>query len=243
MSMKSIYSRFYWRVGFKSHLYDLLLPKAYLDSFKRLAPYINPRKDCVLLDAGCGSGTFLNHINLNSESTYIGIDLLMSGISNVRIKNKINSLLNRTYFVLSDISKSLPMRSQSVDIIVAHFSLYTIDTGKRRFIFKEFRRLLKKRGTLILVEPSTNYCAKRIIADSIQLVLNNEGKFISLVKKWFFYPFTYHFGLKFIESQLKNGVWRSIDIAELCDEVCANGYTVKLAEQVYADSATLIIAS
>jgi len=97
------------------------------------------------------------------------------------------------------------MRSQSVDIIIAHFSLYTIDTGKRKFIFKEFRRLLKKDGTLILVEPSKEYSAKRIIADSIKLVLCNEGKFISLVKKWFFYPFTYHFGLKFIESQLKRG--------------------------------------
>jgi len=135
------------------------------------------------------------------------------------------------------------MRSQSVDIIIAHFSLYTIDTGKRKFIFKEFRRLLKKDGTLILVEPSKEYSAKRIIADSIKLVLCNEGKFISLVKKWFFYPFTYHFGLKFIESQLKKGVWRAVNSAELCDEVRANGYTVNSAEQVYADSATLIIAS
>jgi hypothetical protein len=121
--------------------------------------------------------------------------------------------------------------------------LYTIDTGKRKFIFKEFRRLLKKGGTLILVEPSTEYSAKRIIADSIKLVLTNEGKFISLVKKWFVYPFTYHFGLKFIESQLKKGVWRAVNSAALCDEVRSNGYTVNSAEQVYADSATLIIAS
>jgi len=241
--MKTIYSRFYWQVGFKTHLYDLLLPQAYSDSFKRLAKFIDTSKNHVLLDAGCGSGTLLNHINLNSGSTYIGVDLLMSGVSNTRIKRTLNSLLNRTYFVLSDISKSLPMRGQSVDIIVAHFSLYTIDTGKRKFIFKEFRRLLKKGGTLILVEPSAEYSAKRIIADSIKLVLTNEGKFISLVKKWFVYPFTYHFGLKFIESQLKKGVWRAVNSAELCDEVRSNGYTVNSAEQVYADSATLIIAS
>ena len=135
------------------------------------------------------------------------------------------------------------MRNQSVDIIVAHFSLYTIDIRKRKFIFKEFRRLLRKGGTLILVEPSTEYSAKRIIAHSIKLVLHNEGKFTSLIKKWFFYPFTYHFGLKFIESQLKNGIWRAVDSAELCDEVCANGYTVNSVEKVYADSATLITAS
>ena len=241
--MQSIYSQFYWKVGFKSHLYDLLLPQAYLDSFKKLSTFIDAGKDIVLLDAGCGSGAILNYINLNHGSTYIGVDLLLSGVSNKGIKRTFKSLFNRTYFVLSDISKSLPMRSQSVDIIVAHFSLYTIDTGKRKFIFKEFRRLLKKDGTLILVEPSREYSARRIIADSIELVLHNEGKFISIVKKWFYYPFTYHLGLKFIESQLKKGVWHSINSTELCDEVRTNGYTINSAEQVYADSATLIIAS
>ena len=96
MSMQSIYSRFYWRIGFKSHLYDLLLPQAYLDSFKRISTFIDTSKDHVLLDAGCGSGTLLNHINLNCKSTYIGVDLLMSGVSNARIKRKLNNLLSKT---------------------------------------------------------------------------------------------------------------------------------------------------
>ena len=98
-----------------------------------MSTFIDANKDHVLLDSGCDSGIFFNHINLYSESTYIDVDLLMSGVSNERIKKIFNSPLNRTYFVLSDISKSLPIPGQSVDIIVAHFSLYTIDTGKRRF--------------------------------------------------------------------------------------------------------------
>jgi SAM-dependent methyltransferase len=241
--MKKIYSRFYWQAGFKSHLYDLLLPQAYSDSFKRLSKFIDADKDIVLLDAGCGSGTLLNHTNLNRESTYIGVDLLLSGVSNTRIKKKFNSLTKRTYFLLSDISKHLPIRGQSVDIIVAHFSLYTIDTRKRKFIYKEFRRLLRKGGTLILVEPSTEYSAKRIISDSIKSVRFNEGEIASFIKKWFFYPFTYHLGLKFIESQLKSGIWRAVASVDLYDEVCANGYKVNSVEQVYADSATLITAN
>jgi SAM-dependent methyltransferase len=241
--MKTVYSRFYSQIGFKTHLYDLLLPQAYSDSFKRLAKFIHTDQDCVFLDAGCGSGIILNHINLNSRSTYIGVDLLLSGVKEDQIKRRFKNLFNRAYFVLSDISKSLPIRNQSVDIIVAHFSLYTIDTRKRKFIYKEFRRLLKKGGTFILVEPSTEYSAKRIITHSIKLLSNNEGKSISLVKKWFFYPFTYHFGLKFIESQLKSGVWSAVGSTKLCEEVRANGYTVNSVEQVYADSATLITAN
>ena len=93
-----------------------------------------------------------------------------------------------------------------------------------------------------MVEPSTEYSAKRIIAHSIKLALHAEGEFTSLIKKWFCYPFTYYFGLKFIESQLKKGIWRAVDCAELCNEVRANCYTVNSVEQVYADSATLITA-
>ena len=48
--MKTIYSRFYWQVGFKTHLYDLLLPQAYSDSFKKLAESIHTDQDYVLLD-------------------------------------------------------------------------------------------------------------------------------------------------------------------------------------------------
>ena len=96
--MRTIYSRFYWQVGFKTHLYDLLLPQAYSDSFKRLAKSIHTDKDYVLFDAGCGSGVFLNYINLSNRSTYMGVDLLMSGVSNARTKRRFKNLLNRAYF-------------------------------------------------------------------------------------------------------------------------------------------------
>ena len=68
--MQSIYSQFYWKVGFKSHLSDFLLPQAYSDSFKRLSKFIDADKGIVLLDVGCGSGTLLNYINWNRGSTY-----------------------------------------------------------------------------------------------------------------------------------------------------------------------------
>ena len=58
-----------------------------------------------------------------------------------------------------------------------------------------------------------------------------------------FYPFTYDFGLKFIEFQLKNGIWSAVDSTKLCEEVLANGYTVNSVEQVYAGSAILITAN
>ena len=71
----------------------------------------------------------------------------------------------------------------------------------------------------------------------------NKGMTEVWIKKWILYPLAYQFGVKFIERQLKNGVWRSSSAEELCDEIGSNGYEVKHVESVYADSATLVISA
>ena len=75
------------------------------------------------------------------------MDLLFEGLVGVRIKAEIENISNRVYLVQSDLTQSIPMASSSVDVIIAHFSLYTMDHDKQGFIFKEFLRLLRKRGT------------------------------------------------------------------------------------------------
>ena len=95
---------------------------------------------------------------------------------------------------------------------------------------------------LALVEPSSEYSAERIIEKSNCMISVNEGLTEAWIKKWFFYPLTYYIGLKFIERQLKDGVWQTSSGEELCNEIRLNGYEVEYVESVYANSATLIIA-
>ena len=122
--------------------------------------------------------------------------------------------------------------------------LYTqLILEKENLFLKNFVAYLGREELLFWLNHQRNIPRNALSRIALNWFCINEGKFTSLIKKWFFYPFTYHFGLKFIESQLKNGIWRAVDSAELCDEVRANGYTVNSVEPVYAGSATLITAS
>ena len=78
--VKSIYSK-YWEWGFKSRLYDLLTPQAYLESLERTAHYCDLKTGQVLLDAGCGSGSLIPFLakNLKGGGRYLGMDRLDSG--------------------------------------------------------------------------------------------------------------------------------------------------------------------
>jgi len=237
-----IYSHFYWRIGFKSRLYDLLMPEVYLDSMRRIVEWVPTSPNAILLDAGCGSGLIIKYLkSIKFVGTYIGLDILLDALINTRKKAGLENILDRVYLAQSDLTQSIPLSDKSVDTIIAHFSLYTIRPDKRSYILKEFRRLLRRGGILVLVEPSPEYSAKRIIKKSKRMISFDDGITKTWIKKWILYPLTYQFGLKFIERQLKNSVWRASSGKELCDEMSLNGYKVKNVESVYANSATLII--
>ncbi len=72
--IKSIYSK-YWEWGFKSRLYNLLSPQAYLDSLQRAANYCDLKAGQMVLDAGCGSGLLIPFLakDLENGGRYLGM--------------------------------------------------------------------------------------------------------------------------------------------------------------------------
>jgi SAM-dependent methyltransferase len=152
------------------------------------------------------------------------------------------NVASRVGLVQSDLTQPFPFAPDVADVIVAHFSLYTIELGKRERALRQFCTLLRPGGTLVVVEPSPEYDALRIINESFSKVRERSGVFRSRLKKWLVYPLTYRFGLKFIERQLKNNSWHASSRADLCEEVCQAGFEVKHIEPVYAGSANLLMA-
>ena len=98
----------------------------------------------------------------------------------------------------------MPLKRESVDIIAAHFSLYTIaDRERRKKIMSGLIQILKPRGLMVIVNPSLEYSAKKIIRESVQRVQEHKGVVSAWAKKLFLYPLTTCLGLNFIEKQLK----------------------------------------
>ncbi len=230
----------YWRLGFQSRLYDLLTPEAYRESARRCVQSVPVKKGQVLLDVGCGSGLLIEGMNdrLDFGLRYLGVDIQISGL--IRAQNKAEKEGSVSLFQ-ADFTHPLPLKKESVDIIAAHFSLYTIaDRERRKKILSGLVELLKPRGLMVIVNPSREYSAKKIIRESVGLVRERNGAFSAWVKKLFLYPLTTCLGLKFIEKQLKADQWHAFSFNELCEEMESAGLVVVHSEPVYAGCAHLV---
>ena len=118
------------------------------DSENKVSSYLETiSKDKIILDAGCGTGKFLNILEKNATK-YIGIDL-----SNEQLKKaKSKSLKDSSVFMCSNLT-NLQIPHNSIDLIVSSWVLGTItDVDERNKAISELKRVLKQNGIIVLVE-------------------------------------------------------------------------------------------
>lgn len=232
----------YWKLGFQSKLYDFLTPEAYRQSAHSCVHSVPVKKGQVFLDVGCGSGMLIDCMQdqLEFGLRYIGADIQLPGL--VRARGKVEKAHEWSASMFqADFTQPLPIKKESVDIIAAHFSLYTIaDREVRKQVLSALMEILKPRGLMVIVNPSREYSASRIIRESVQRVRQQNGVLPAWTKKLFVYPWTHCLGLRFIEKQLKTDQWHAFSFEELCAEMESAGLTVVHSEPVYAGSAHLV---
>ena len=108
-------------------------------------------KDKIVLDAGCGTGKFLNILEEYTKK-YIGIDLSAKQLEKAKTKSKKDT----SEFICSNLS-NINLESDKVDLIVCSWVLGTIiDITERNKCLSELKRLLKSNGTIILIENDEN---------------------------------------------------------------------------------------
>lgn len=108
-------------------------------------------KDKIVLDAGCGTGKFLNILETSSKE-YIGIDLSDKQLSKAKLKSK----KDNTKFICSNLS-SINIEDNKIDLIVSSWVLGTItDINERTSALNELKRILKDNGIIILIENAEN---------------------------------------------------------------------------------------
>jgi SAM-dependent methyltransferase len=239
----SLYSK-YWKFGFKSQLYDILAPEEYYMSLQRVADHLEIKNNSWLLDAGCGSGLFANLIKekLLNGLNYVGTDYLLDGLMALNRKGDFLPGKPNIRCFQSDLTVDIPLRENLFDAVVAHFCIYTMGNAKkRRFAIKNLRTSMKQDGTLIIVNPSCNYDPQKIIRSSIENLNGKQSYLGFMATKWLLYPLTLNFGLKYIDSQLKQDKWHAYTKDEFCNEISDAGFEINKFENVYADSAYLAV--
>ena len=108
-------------------------------------------KEKIVLDAGCGTGKFLEQLE-NESSKYIGVDLSFEQLIKAQSKKK----KSNTIFINSNL-KDIMLESNSVDLIVSPWVLGTVtDLVERTKCLNELKRVLKPGGEIILIENEEN---------------------------------------------------------------------------------------
>ena len=241
--MLSWYEKNYWRTGFKSRLYDRLTPESYFESMRRVVSLLSGKRDLKIWDVGCGSGLLLVFLGdaFRNGCVYYGTDLLSAGLDRVKQRAGELGILDRVTCFQNDLSESPPLKENSIDIVISHFSIYTIrDNDKRQEALKNMYHVLKPGGLFIASCPSKNYDADQIIKESYDLIRIKKGFWNAILKRLFIYPLTKRLGLNFIQHQLESGKWMAYTLEDLAGELRQVGFEVGASQIVYASSAYLI---
>lgn len=112
--------------------------------YKSLLPEI---KNKVVLDLGCGTGKFMEKFYKDTIK-YYGLDLSNQQLNIAKKKVK----GNKVEFICCSAEK-IPLEDNSIDVIISTWVLGTIlEEDRRKEVIKEMRRVLKKNGSIYLVE-------------------------------------------------------------------------------------------
>lgn len=129
---------------------------------KRLLNYLDifAKDGGLLLDAGCSSGfLLLSYIKEKEGRKAVGIDIGSGHLKNAFKQAKNLAVERNTYFLVGDL-EDLPFKNNSFDTIICSEVLEHLLEPDRAI--REFERVLKSEGILIVTTPNPLHIFKKI---------------------------------------------------------------------------------
>jgi ubiquinone/menaquinone biosynthesis C-methylase UbiE len=114
-----------------------------------LAPYV---MDKMVLDLGCGEGTYARALAPKSKY-YYGLDSSSAQLKKAKLKCR--NLKNVKFF--HSRAEKIPLKTQAADLVISTWVVSTVVSHRKRTkILTEAQRVLKDEGKIILVENDCN---------------------------------------------------------------------------------------
>jgi ubiquinone/menaquinone biosynthesis C-methylase UbiE len=144
-------------------------------SKQELLAFIDPRPGDVIFDAGCGTGG--NMLLLHSRvRRIVGIDYAKAAVERCRQRLHSSNVVNVE--VREGSIDKVPLSDCSVDKVLCLSVLHYMDDSEVASCLREFKRILKDRGLLILhvKNLSSLYLSTLSIGKRIKLMLGRQTK-------------------------------------------------------------------
>jgi hypothetical protein len=150
-------------------------------------------------------------------------------------------LENNARVISADMCQPLPIEKDSIDIAIAHFSLYVIPKRESRIAaFKHIAEALKNNGTIYIAIPGNNYNARDQVQSSLALDRNNPDLSISrrLRNKLLFSTFG-RISEIVIGKRIDKGIWKGFSEDEIEQEAEEAGLKLQWAKGIYGDTSLM----
>lgn len=131
---------------------------------------INPGQ--YALDAGSGTG----NLAIILENKGLGVKAIDFSEAGIEIHKKKNPQAD---VMLGDLSEKLPFEDRTFDLLVSNNVIYTLKKDIRPEVFKEFFRVLKPGGRIVLANIHKGFSPAKIFFDHIKKSLKRNGPFLT----------------------------------------------------------------
>lgn len=153
--------------------YDgLMYLNPYKDMLRMVAKEVLTGDQEIILDASCGTGNFetiLSEERTKYTGKVVGVDSSSEMLE--RAKKKCVEQKNIS-FLPADLNNYLPFKSKSFSQVVSLNTLYAVESPETTL--KEFYRVLKPGGRLLLVTPTEQYENGLILKEHCDSSLHND---------------------------------------------------------------------
>jgi ubiquinone/menaquinone biosynthesis C-methylase UbiE len=159
----------FWKEYFD--VYDVLnyvIP--YRDLMSKLVDLLEINQGEKILEAGCGTGN-LCVLMKNKGAEVVGFDSVSAALDKYKKKD------TDARVVLGDLTDELPFSDSNFDKIACNNTIYTISVEKRLDLFKEFYRILKPGGKIVVSNIKIGFSPIKIYLDHIRKSVKTIGFF------------------------------------------------------------------